>query len=261
VAEPRPSVTLRGDTGVLGWTGTATDGDQLVDAVGAAAHEALEAAGVRRLEAAVAADDGWGRRALLRAGFRFEGVRREVLPRPDGSHANEWLFGRLATDVVSGPVGFSSVMSSVLPRKRVIAHVLLRDDEGRVLLCETRFKADWELPGGIVEPGEPPRVGALRELDEELGRSGPVGRLLLADWMPPYLGWEDALELIYDGGRVAEEDLAGFQLQPSEIIRVRLCTLAEAAELVTPLSLRRLTLASALEDGQTLYLEDGRLPA
>ena len=259
--EPRLTVTLRGDTGVLSWTGTVTDGARLLDAVGAAAHEALGGPTVRRLEAAVAADDAWGRRALLRAGFRSEGVRRQARRREDGSYDDEWVFGRLATDPVLGPEGFTAVMSSVLPRKRVIAHVLIRDDEGRVLLCETRFKNDWELPGGIVEPGEPPRVGALRELDEELGRSWPVGRLLIADWMPPYLGWEDALELVYDGGRVQEEELAGFELQPSEIIRVQLCTLAGAAELVTPLSLRRLTLASTLDDGQTLYLEDGRLPA
>ena len=60
-------------------------------------------------------------------------------------------------------------MNSALPRKRLIAHVLIRDDEGRVLLCETQFKPDWELPGGIVEPGESPRLGAIREVREELG--------------------------------------------------------------------------------------------
>ena len=53
-------------------------------------------------------------------------------------------------------------MNSALPRKRLIAHVLIRDDQGRVLLCETQFKPDWELPGGIVEPGESPRLGAVR---------------------------------------------------------------------------------------------------
>jgi hypothetical protein len=61
-----------------------------------------------------------------------------------------------------------------------------------VLLCETRFKADWELPGGIVEPlshrdSGPP--GSARGL----GSTGPSGRCAVADWMPPYLGWEDAM--------------------------------------------------------------------
>ena len=70
------------------------------------------------------------------------------------------LYARLAGDLVGGPDGFSGVMNTVLPRKRLIAHVLMRDQRGRILLCDTMFKSDWELPGGIVEPGEPPRAGA-----------------------------------------------------------------------------------------------------
>jgi 8-oxo-dGTP diphosphatase len=262
VADLRVSVAVEGDVGLLTWTsgGRVADGAELVAAVAAASEAALAGSAVRRLQAAVPAHDLHGRRALLRAGFRLEGVRRQVVARHDGGHDDEWLFSRLRSDEVDGPHGFSAVMSSALPRKRLIAHVLLRDAEGRILLCETRFKADWELPGGIVEPGEPPRVGALRELREELGVDWPVGPLLLVDWMPPYLGWEDALELIYDGGLVTEADLHRFVLQPSEIIQARLCTLAEAAALVTPLSHRRLALAATLAPGETAYLEDGSRP-
>ena len=264
MTEPGPDlrIAVDGDVGMLSWSGSGdTDPERLLAEVTTAAAAALGAPGLRRLEAAVPASDVAGRRALLRSGFRLEGVRRAALPLAAGGHDDEWLFARLAEDEVGGPFGFSAVMSSALPRKRLIAHVLLRSADGRVLLCETRFKSDWELPGGIVEPGEPPRVGALRELQEELGVDWPVGPLLLVDWMPPYLGWEDALELIYDGGEVTEADLERFVLQPSEIIQVRLCTLVEAAELVTPLSHRRLTAASTLATGTTAYLEDGRPPA
>jgi 8-oxo-dGTP diphosphatase len=262
VADLTVTVTVEGDVGLLAWTGgdADPDGAELIGAVAAAAEAAWADPVLRRLQAAVPAHDSAGRRALLRAGFRLEGVRRQVLPRSDGGHDDEWLLARLRTDPVGGAHGFSAVMSSALPRKRLIAHVLLRDGSGRVLLCETRFKTDWELPGGIVEPGEPPRVGALRELREELGVDWPVGRLLLVDWMPPYLGWEDALELIYDGGLVTEADLARFVLQPTEIIQARLCTLAQAAELVTPLSHRRLTLAATLAPAETAYLENGFRP-
>ena len=38
--------------------------------------------------------------------------------------------------------------------------------------------------------------------------------------MPPYLGWEDAVELIFDGGVMSEPELAGLTLQPSEIKHV-----------------------------------------
>ena len=246
--------------GTLAWDPGA-DAGALEQALGIAADDALLGQGLRRLEAAVPGTNRLARRAVLRAGFRQEGVQREAVLAADGSFDDLYLFARLAADQVLGPNGFSGVMNSALPRKRLIAHVLLTDDDQRVLLCETQFKTDWELPGGIVEPGESPRLGAIREVREELGVDWPVGRLLVADWMPPYLGWEDAIEMIFDGGRVTAEQLDRFVLQTSEIRRVRLCTIAEAADLVTPLAHRRLALAASLGPDQMAYLEDGARPA
>ncbi len=258
-----PAVGLRsGEDGIaeLTWQATA-DGEALQAAVSALVGDALSTGGLHRVEVSIPADDPIARRALLRSGFRLEGRRRAVARRPDGSRQDLLLLARLAGDTVGGPTGFSGVMNTVLPRKRLIAHVLIREQPTagpeRFLLCETRFKADWELPGGVVEPMEPPRVGAVREVQEELGIELAVGRLLVADWMPPYLGWEDALELIFDGGRVAPVELASFVLQPSEIIRAEFVTLAQAAELVTPLAHRRLSVALGLADAETAYLEDG----
>ncbi len=247
-----------GDHGIadLSWQ-PGLEPDQLQGAVAALAEEAL-GSGLRRIEIVVPAGDRRARRAVLRSGFRLEGTRRSVVPQDDGTYDDLMLFARLATDVVGGPDGFSGVMNTVLPRKRLIAHVLMRDPSGRILLCDTAFKSDWELPGGIVEPGEPPRDGAIREVREELGIDLPVGRLLVADWLPPYLGWEDALELIFDGGLVTDDDLASFSLQENEIISVALLTLAQAAEVVTPLSHRRLSVAVGQADGETAYLQDGR---
>ena len=197
---------------------------------------------------------------MQRAGFRLEGTRRAAAELPDGTLCDVLLVAALASDEVSGPIGFSAVMNAALPKKRLIAHVLMRDADGRVLLCDTHFKTDWELPGGIVEPGEPPRTAAVREVREELGIDLAVGRLLVADWMPPYLGWEDAMELIFDGGVVTSDEVSHYVLQPSEIRSVRLCTLAEARTLVTELSHRRLTVASGLAPPATAYLENGSSP-
>ena len=254
--EALPHVRVSGDqVAVVTWSGQPTP-DELQQAISGAAERALQR-GVRRLELSVSADDYGTRRAVQRAGFRLEGVRRQARDERDGRWSDVLVFARLASDEVGGPSGFSGVMNAALPKKRVIAHVLMRDAEGRVLLCETQFKRDWELPGGVVEPGEPPRAGAVREVREELGLDLAVGRLLVADWMPPYLGWEDALELIFDGGLVSAGDLEGYVLQPSEIKTVRLCTLGEAEELVTALSHRRLSVASRLAPGSTAYLENG----
>ena len=216
---------------------------------------------VRRLEIELAAVDRLGRRAALRSGFRVEGTRRAVRQVAPGVFDDTVLYSRLAADVVGGGHGFSSVMNTALPRKRLIAHVLMRDAAGRILLCDTRFKPDWELPGGIVEPGEPPGLGAVREVQEELGVALDLGRLLIVDWMPPYLGWDDALELIFDGGPIDEAELPGLVLQPTEINRVALVTLEQAAALVTPLSHRRLTVASTLAADETAYLENGSRPS
>ncbi|MEU0244025.1 NUDIX domain-containing protein [Streptomyces sp. NPDC006235] len=40
----------------------------------------------------------------------------------------------------------------------------------RVLMVFDRFRQGWELPGGLIEPGESPRQGAVRELLEEAGQ-------------------------------------------------------------------------------------------
>ncbi|MFE6286593.1 NUDIX domain-containing protein [Streptomyces sp. NPDC057877] len=47
--------------------------------------------------------------------------------------------------------------------------VALRHDR-RVLLVLDRHRRSWELPGGMIEPGETPRQAALRELSEETGQ-------------------------------------------------------------------------------------------
>ena len=243
----------------LDWSGTLSS-ESLERAVRTAADEMLLDQQLRRVEVSAPADDPVARRAVLRAGFRLEGVRRQVLERSDGSYADLCLFARLASDQVGGSHGFSSVMNSALPKKRLIAHVLMRDVRDRVLLCETQFKKDWELPGGIVEPLEPPRLGAAREVAEELGIELEIGRLLVVDWMPPYLGWDDAIEMIFDGGTVAENDLAYWSLQPTEIKAVALVDLPTASELLTPLAFRRLSIAVALGSDEMAYTEDGRTP-
>jgi 8-oxo-dGTP diphosphatase len=243
----------------LQWSGSFS-AESLEQALRAAADDALVGHGVRRLEVTVPVEDVAARRAVLRSGFRLEGIRRQVVERADGSYGDLCLFARLASDQVGGSHGFSSVMNSALPKKRLIAHVLMRDDQDRVLLCETRFKQDWELPGGIVEPLEPPRLGAAREVREELGIDLEVGRLLVVDWMPPYLGWEDAIEMIFDGGVVSEDDLALWHLEPAEIKAVALVDLPRASKLVTPLAFRRLHLAMALGPDEMAYTEDGRTP-
>lgn len=213
---------------------------------------------VRRLEVSVSALDRPRRRALHRAGFRLEGVRRDRWIGPDGAPQDQVDYALLADDRLAGPEGFSGVMNSVTPRKRAIAHLLLTDEAGRVCTLETTFKREWELPGGILDPAESPRDGAIREVQEELGYQISVGRLLVVDWLAPYLGWEDALELVFDGGTLNPRSAAMLRPDLQEIRAVHWLEPEAAMAAMAPYGRGRVAAAlAARETGRTAYLEAG----
>jgi 8-oxo-dGTP pyrophosphatase MutT (NUDIX family) len=137
---------------------------------------------------------------------------------------------------------------------RVAAGVLFRDGAGRVLLVKPTYKDGWDIPGGYVEPGESPKQAAAREIEEELGLTQPIGRLLVVDWAPhPDEG--DKLLFIFDGGPLQPEtnDLA---LEQGEIDRVEFVAIAAAADRLPRRILERL--ASTLDgDRDDPYLEHG----
>ena len=212
--------------------------------------------GVDRVEVRVPASDRDGLRALHLARFRRDGRLRRA--GDDGEDV--FVYSRLSQDDISGTVGFTGMLDSVLPTHRVIAHVLFTDEQGRVLLLETTYKPDWELPGGVVDPGESPRVAAQRELAEELGTSFPLGQPLEVDWMPPYLGWGDAIEFIFDGGLLPTSAIDEFRLTDGEIAAAHWVEPGDLPARVTELSARRLSRLLRILHGENLpvHTETGR---
>ncbi|MGV8910965.1 MAG: NUDIX hydrolase [Propionicimonas sp.] len=212
---------------------------------------------IRRVEVAIAATDYSRRRALHRTGFRLEGTARERRL-VSGVPEDELHYARLRDDETSGRLGFTAVMNTVTPRKRLISHLLLTDSSGRVCILETTFKPDFELPGGILEVGESPRVGLVREVEEELSHSISVGRLLVVDWLAPYLGWEDAVELIFDGREMADFAIARLRPDGQEIRAIHWLDPEAAISRMAPFAEGRLRAAlDARDEGRTLYLEAG----
>ena len=72
-------------------------------------------------------------------------------------------------------------MTTAVPRPRtlVVAGLVIRD--GQILVSQRRadqsLPLQWELPGGKVEPGEPPVDALVREFREELAITVTVGRI------------------------------------------------------------------------------------
>jgi 8-oxo-dGTP pyrophosphatase MutT (NUDIX family) len=207
-----------------------------------------------RVETLVDPDDQAAQRTATWSGMHREGVMRGVTV-ADGP-VDRIVYARLATDAsVNEPGGFRALLNSFLPRKRAISQMLLRDPDDRVLLCRLTYKQDWDLPGGVVEVGESPRLAAAREVEEELGLTLEPGALLLTDWLPPWGGWDDAVCLVFDGGVHETSVLDTVVKQEREIRDVRFCTLDEVRELAADFTARRVEAALT---GEGDYTESGR---
>ena len=156
---------------------------------------------------------------------------------------------------------FSEYAAS-LNRKRAAAGVLLRDDSSRVLLVETTYKPEWEIPGGAVEAEEAPWTTATRELHEELGISRPLGPLLVIDHIRTQGVMPEGLAFVFDGGLITEDEVQGIRSTDPEIQSVGLYTLDEAERLVKPtLHARIRTALRAADTGGTVFCEAGHLAA
>ena len=116
-------------------------------------------------------------------------------------------------------------------RLRRAAIMVLVDDLDRVLLLwRHRFVADrwgWELPGGLIDPGEEPADAVVRELEEETGyRAGRVERLVE---FQPMVGTIDAEHVVFAGH---EPELVAKPTEIGEADRIEWVPLARVRDLI-----------------------------
>ncbi len=213
--------------------------------------------GLARVEAHVEPDNTRSLRVASRAGLRREGVLRASRS-VGGRRADHVVLARLTTDgEPSTGKGFRAILNAGLPRKRAIAQLLVRDDQGRVLLCQLTYKPDWDLPGGVVEVGESPACAVEREIGEELALTLPALGLLAVDWLPPWSGWDDALCLVYDGGTHHAVIVESIVPEPREIRTAEFCTIEQMRERCHDFTARRIESALTAADAGTVYLHSG----
>ncbi|MGH3356216.1 MAG: NUDIX hydrolase [Nocardioidaceae bacterium] len=233
-----------------------------------------------RVQAYVDPRDHASLRIAGRSGLRREGVLRGLrsysgLDRNHGGRRNHGdrnhggrnhrddvvVFARLSHDPEPHePEGFRALLNAGLPRKRVIAQLAIRDRLDRLLLCQLSYKPDWDLPGGVVEVGESPRLAVAREVREELSLSVPGGGLLVVDWLPPWSGWDDACTLVFDGGVHPAELTDGIVPEPREIRTAEFCDAEQIRQRCADFTARRALAALAATPGRPRYLESGREP-
>jgi len=130
-----------------------------------------------------------------------------------------------------------------------------------VLLVVPSYKSFLEIPGGYVEPGETPAAAAVREVQEELGITPPIGGLLVADW------WHDSTDgrggpmllVVFDGGRLSQRERDLIVVDSQEVVGYGFHDLADLASVTIPRLVNRIEHAVAgHQDGAPRYLENGK---
>lgn len=141
-------------------------------------------------------------------------------------------------------------------RPWVAAGVLFYDHRGRVMMVVPTYKDHPDLPGGYVEHGETPLGGVVREVQEELGITPPIGRLLVIDSLP---GPErDNQRFVFDGGVLGDQWSDRIVLEEAELAGYEFHDVASIESVTIPRLARRIIQADhARREGTTLYLENG----
>jgi 8-oxo-dGTP pyrophosphatase MutT (NUDIX family) len=141
------------------------------------------------------------------------------------------------------------------------ADCLFTDRAGRVLVLEPPYKSTWDIPGGMVERDESPRLAAQREVREEIGLRVEPGDLLAVDWVAQSGDFTEIVAFLFDGGVLAPADIDRIVIQSSEVSRFRFVALDEAERLLDAEQFARVAAGFKIRGtAETVYLENGVPP-
>lgn len=146
-----------------------------------------------------------------------------------------------------------------LPTKRMAAGALIRNAQGDVLIVKPTYRTDWLVPGGSVEDHESPRQACMREVQEEIGLTLAITRLLCVEYQPEDGHRTENLQFMFDGGILDATQIAQIVLPAGELADYRFVALAEALQLLNPKLGRRVQAILQSGSQHPIYMEQGAI--
>ena len=133
------------------------------------------------------------------------------------------------------------------------AGVLIFNDQDKLLIVKPSYKDYWSLPGGVVEDGESPRAGCLREVKEEIGLNLSGLAFVCLDYTCDTEKGE-SLQFVFTAKMVDDP----IKIDNQEIEDYRFVSEAGALKLVGGNLQRRLPKCfEAVKQNKAIYLENG----
>jgi 8-oxo-dGTP diphosphatase len=90
------------------------------------------------------------------------------------------------------------------PQKMIVSKVIIKSDQGNILILKSNYKKTWQFPGGGVDNNESPEAGAVREVREETGLTVKPEDLSVVGTI--YKQDEELLFIIYEYNISIRED-------------------------------------------------------
>jgi 8-oxo-dGTP diphosphatase len=147
-----------------------------------------------------------------------------------------------------------------LPKKRVAAGALIRNEAGDLLIVKPCYRDAWLIPGGVVEADESPKAGCLREVKEEIALDITVSKLLSFHYFSSAFDRIEGMVFLFDGGTLDERRIGQIRLQATELDRFRFVGLEQALPLLEQNLATQIRHSLLSSNGQNpVYMENGRI--
>ncbi|OHB17750.1 MAG: hypothetical protein A2749_01790 [Parcubacteria group bacterium RIFCSPHIGHO2_01_FULL_45_26] len=119
-------------------------------------------------------------------------------------------------------------------RKLMSSTVIFLDEADKVLVLETTYEENWEVPGGGIEENESPLEAARRETKEELGFDIKDPKFVGVDYRHTQKGKEEMLHFVFFGGVLDKSKINQIKLQPEELKAYKFVDLEEVYKICGP---------------------------